>query len=232
MARYFGIGTRDITLYPLGGVARLDSTGEKPVQELAIALAGPAVNLMFAIVLAPVAITALLTGWGAGDLLNLTGQGALGVVARFTVVLWFSNIVLLLFNLLPAFPMDGGRVLRAILSEGMSRVQATQIAVGVGVFMAILFGAGAALGLSPWLLLIALLVCLMGQQELQALRYQEAQRRAQAQAAGFGGPPPVVVVPPRNQPATEGGGFTGLVWDRDLRVWVRWLNGRPVQIHS
>jgi Zn-dependent protease len=236
MARHYNIATRDITLYPIGGVARLESTGEKPAHELAIALAGPAVNLVFVIVLAP-AVIAILAPilFGGGPSPFGAGQGALGWLARFVGTLWFSNLVLLGFNLLPAFPMDGGRVLRALLSEGMSRLRATEIAVGVGVFMAILFGAAAALlnPPQPMLLLVALFVCFAGQQELRVLRYYEAQRRAeQAQANAGMPPPPVVVIPPRGEAGQAAGGFTGLMWDRDLRVWVRWQNGRPVQIHS
>jgi Zn-dependent protease len=232
MARYYGIRTRDITLYPIGGVARLDSTGEKPAQELAIALAGPAVNLLFVVVLAPVVLATLATGLLTADPLRLVlAQGAPSLLARFALTLWVSNLVLLLFNLMPAFPMDGGRVLRAILSAGLPRLRATEIAVGVGVLMAILFGAVAALLNSPMLLLVALFVCFAGQAELRGLRHQEAQRRAaEAQQAAAAYPPVVVVQPAAG--GTEGGGFTGLVWDRDLRVWVRWQNGRPVQIHS
>src|SRR5262249_43593743 len=104
MARWFGITTRDITLYPIGGVARLESTGEKPDQEVAIALAGPAVNLALVILLTPVVIWARFAGH-----LDLApearvfdpGQGLVPLVARFFTVLWAGNLVLMLFNLIP-----------------------------------------------------------------------------------------------------------------------------------
>lgn len=150
-ARRFGVGTRDITLLPIGGVARLESIPEKPTQELAVALAGPAVTLAIAVVLYVVlrisGITAAPPATGA-----VTGQG-------FVAELLWVNATLLVFNLLPAFPMDGGRVLRALLALRMNYLRATQIAARAGRAFALLFGI---LGLvfSPFLVLIALFVWL------------------------------------------------------------------------
>jgi Zn-dependent protease len=127
MARRFGIDTVDITLYPIGGVARLSRMPRSPGAEMLIALAGPAVNF---------AIVAALLGAG---LLGLFGAlpPALGAVAWNLIAI---NLVLGLFNLIPAFPMDGGRVLRALLTGWLGRVRATEIAAGVGQALAILFG--------------------------------------------------------------------------------------------
>ena len=111
-ARFFGIGTRDITLYPIGGVAALDKMPGKPLQEIIIALAGPAVNLVILIML------------GA-----LAGMGISGGILS---ALFYTNVFLVLFNLIPAFPMDGGRVFRAGLSLAIPRDRATNIAAGIG----------------------------------------------------------------------------------------------------
>ncbi len=136
MARRFGIETEDITLYPIGGVARLRRLPRAPGAELAIALAGPAVN--FAIV----GVLLLLGAMGLGVLLD---DANLRVTAMFLDNLLLVNLGLGLFNLIPAFPMDGGRVLRALLSGFVSRSQATSIAAGLGRALALAFGIAALL---------------------------------------------------------------------------------------
>jgi Zn-dependent protease len=127
MARRFGIETADITLYPIGGVARLNRIPKAPGAEFLIALAGPAVN--FAIVLALLAFEIASYSFGIPPLLG-------GLMAWLMIV----NLTLGLFNLIPAFPMDGGRVLRAALSGWLGRVRATSIAATVGRFLALAFG--------------------------------------------------------------------------------------------
>ncbi|MCA9154797.1 MAG: site-2 protease family protein [Planctomycetales bacterium] len=117
-ARQFGIGTRDITLLPIGGVARLDRMPRKPWQEFAVAVAGPAVNVVIAAVL-----FLGLIGYGVERMLN---------PADFLVRLMWTNIALVAFNMLPAFPMDGGRVLRSLLAMVVSYERATNIAAIVG----------------------------------------------------------------------------------------------------
>ena len=127
-ARGYGIRTRDITLYPIGGVARLERMPEKPSAEIAIALAGPAVNVSIALLLGGLMFAAdALTGPAA----SLTAGHLDGFLGR----LFWGNVGLVLFNLIPAFPMDGGRVLRAVLCWCTSRVTATTVAgwVGAGV---------------------------------------------------------------------------------------------------
>jgi Zn-dependent protease len=127
-ARRFGIQTEDITLYPIGGVARLRRMPRAPGAELLIALAGPAVNFVLAAVL-----------YGLSVILAIPG-GSGGFVARLLEEMWLINLGLGLFNLVPAFPMDGGRVLRAVLSGWLGRVRATRIAATIGRALALCFG--------------------------------------------------------------------------------------------
>ncbi len=158
-ARRFVIGTRDITLLPIGGVARLERMPEDPLQEFLVALAGPAVNVVIAALLG----FGLVLGGGASRLFEVQFLGG-----SFVAQLMGANIVLVLFNLLPAFPMDGGRVLRAVLATQMSYTRATHIAAAVGQVMAIGFGL---LGLYPgmqMLLFVALFVFLGAQAEARA----------------------------------------------------------------
>lgn len=155
MARCFGVGTRDITLLPIGGVARLERIPEKPMEEMLVALAGPAMNVLIALALA-----AWLTLEHAWEPLSALGIAEGGMIERLLAV----NVGLVLFNMLPAFPMDGGRVLRAALAMNMDYARATSIAAKVGKVMAVLF---AIYGLftSPMLILIAFFVWAGASQE-------------------------------------------------------------------
>lgn len=157
-ARHFGIATRDITLLPIGGVARLDRMPDKPIQELWVALAGPAVNLVIA---AGLGVWLAFTGtWEALFALSTTGGG-------FAERLLAVNVGLVLFNMIPAFPMDGGRVLRALLALRLEYARATRIAATIGQGLAVAFGF-AGLFLNPLLLLIAVFVWIGAGQEAAA----------------------------------------------------------------
>lgn len=173
-ARRFGIRTPDITLLPIGGLARLERMPEKPAQEIAVALAGPAVN---------VAIWSVLvvgfradTGLSGIETVDLSGGGFLGQLAMV-------NLFLAIFNMIPAFPMDGGRVFRAVLSLSMDRVAATRIAAAGGQFVALLFGFWGLSSGNPVLVLIALFVFVAANAESQDVAMRSVARRLVARDA-------------------------------------------------
>jgi len=164
MAARFGIKTRDITLLPIGGVARLERMPEKPLQELWVALAGPAVNVVIATVLFVwIQVTSSFTP------LEQLGVTSGSFLERLMVV----NVFMIVFNMLPAFPMDGGRVLRALLATKLEYSRATQIAASVGQFMALMFAFMGILG-NPFLIFIALFVWIGAAQEASMVTMKTA----------------------------------------------------------
>jgi Zn-dependent protease len=164
-ARHFGIATRDVTLLPIGGLARLERLPSDPRQELWIALAGPAVNV---VLVGFFAVPAVLFGSA--------------VAAQLMMI----NLGLVLFNMLPAFPMDGGRVLRAVLAGSLGNLRATEIAAAVGRVMAVIFGVAGLLW-NPMLIFIAMFVWFGAGQEARLARRQHEDRFAAGRtgAAGY-----------------------------------------------
>lgn len=162
-ARRYGIPTRDITLLPIGGISRLERMPDKPWEEFWVAVSGPAVNVALAIVL--YAWILISHGW-----IPVTKLGIAN--GPFVERILMANLFLAVFNLLPAFPMDGGRVLRALLATRMDYPRATRTAAGIGQALALVFGL---LGLffNPFLLFIAFFVWIGAAQEASAVQVKD-----------------------------------------------------------
>lgn len=173
-ARRYGVPTADIALLPIGGVARLQRIPEHPLEELVVAIAGPMVNVVIVAVL--LAIGVRWPGTTVGS------DNHFLVAASFFPKLLAVNTFLVLFNLLPAFPMDGGRVLRALLALKLDYVRATRIAASVGQLMAIGFGFLGLTG-SPMLLLIALFVWIGADGEARMVQERVTLRNISVRAA-------------------------------------------------
>lgn len=158
MARRFNIPTLDITMYPIGGIARLKGMPEDPKQEFLIAIAGPLVNVAIAGVL-----YVINSAQGRAMDLDLV----LGSQTTVLGLLMWMNIAMAAFNMLPAFPMDGGRVLRAGLASKIGYSRGTQIAGMVGMGMAVIFATVGILNFNFVLVFIAIFVFLGAKQEIQ-----------------------------------------------------------------
>ena len=164
-ARRYGIRTPDVTLLPIGGVASMERMPEKPAQEIVVALAGPAVNLIIAVVL----ILAL------GITFNPETMSFEALQSSFWAQVAVANVVLLVFNLIPAFPMDGGRVLRAALAYWLGFGRATRIAARIGQGLAIVFAILGFMG-NPLLILIAAFIFLAASGEASYVAVRELTR--------------------------------------------------------
>jgi len=163
-ARHYGIPTKDITLLPIGGVSRFERLPEDPKQEFWVALAGPLVNILIAAAI----YVALFVSTGLQPLHQLTITGG-----PFLERMLVANLLLAVFNVIPAFPMDGGRILRALLAAKMDHRRATQTAAAVGQALALVFGL---IGLlyDPILLFIAFFVWIGAAHEAQSVEIRES----------------------------------------------------------
>ena len=215
-AGWYGIRTRDITLYPIGGVARLEGMPDRPGPEIVIALAGPAVNVVIAGVLYGVLAvlglaisTPTLAGLATGEFL-----------AQLLVI----NIGLVLFNLIPAFPMDGGRVFRALVNLFTDRLMATRIAVGVGSVMAIGMGLYGLYQQHIILMVLAGFVFMVGRAELANMEARESWKQRI-----FRRPRYVDDVPVARPAVSVVRRADGWEWNPIDKVWTFWENGRPVR---
>ncbi|MBN1673575.1 MAG: site-2 protease family protein [Kiritimatiellae bacterium] len=178
VANRMGCHVREITLTFVGGVAQLEGIPTRPRDEILMAVAGPAVSLT----LCAVFVT-------AGSYLPASRAFATGLPLlpkNGVQFLGFVNLVLALFNLVPAFPMDGGRVLRALLARRLGRLRATKIAVNIGKIMCVVF---LVIGITYWqshwfLIVIAVLIFMAAQSEYRSVLIKEEQKRY-----GYGGEP-------------------------------------------
>lgn len=221
MAARFGIKTRDITLLPIGGVARLERMPDEPLQELWVALAGPAVNVVIAACL--FVWIRFADAFAPLEQLSVTS-------GPFLERLMFANLILIAFNMLPAFPMDGGRVVRALLATRLEYAHATQIAASIGQAMALLF---AVLGFftNPFLIFIAFVVWIGAAQEAGMATMKAALsgipvRRAMMTAFRSLEPRDVLqraielvlATPQQDFPVLDNGRVVGILLSRDLMV--------------
>jgi len=172
-ARAFGVRTPDVTLLPIGGVARLERIPEKPSEEFLVAIAGPLVNVAIALLLIAVTPTHLSTAHFAA-----MESPKVSMIDRLAEI----NLFLAVFNMIPAFPMDGGRVLRALLAIRLGHVRATEVAATIGQWTA--FGLGF-LGLfyNPMLIFIAIFVYLAAASEAQMVSLRAMSRDVPVTAA-------------------------------------------------
>lgn len=174
VARRYGIPVREIVLLPIGGVAMMERMPDDPRQELNVAIAGPAASIALAIVLSALAFSL----YGGGPLLHPMQQGLSFFLGRIAWV----NVLLAAFNLLPAFPADGGRVLRSLLAMRMDYARATQIAATVGQTFAIILGFFG-LFMNLWWLLIAVFLFLGATSENTQVQLRSALAGVPARAA-------------------------------------------------
>lgn len=239
MARHFGISTRDITLLPIGGIARLERMSEKPWEEFCIAVAGPAVNVVISglgvllILLLGLAYAPIGLGKMSAELAEH------GFAACLLMGLVNLNVGLVIFNMIPAFPMDGGRVFRALLAAVIGHLRATEVAALVGMVFAGLISLGGLLVLgetyNPLPIVLGMFVLFAGQQELLAVRYREASRKApllDVLPADAPWPIPPSASPLYPFPPPPEANFSGFSWDRRMGVWIEWREGRPVHVCS
>lgn len=230
MAQEYHIRVRNITLFPFGGAAFIEQMPTQPRAEIFITVAGPLVNLAIAISLLPIILLfGIVNGYSSpGDYIHYLDDAS---VAGIFVYLFFANIMLFLFNLLPAFPMDGGRLVRAGLAAVLGRERATTIAVGLGAATAL-----AMLAAGVWLRdvalpLVAIFVLVAAYGEHKAVRTEAALRRLRVgqfaiwDAGGIGANNPLTAAlrgGPRDLVVTEDGHVVGMLWRVDV---LRELNG-------
>lgn len=223
-ARHYGLGTRDATLYPFWGVARLGQMSERPWQEIYIAATGPVVLALLA-----------ATIGGAMSLANFDitfpDQQVHVTVHGFATRLFWASVLLTALHVLPILPLDGGRILRAILTMRKSRLRATEISALVTTVAAGLLLAAAIFWLrSPLLGATAFLLFLGAQEDLGTTRYFDRLRHP----ADHRRPSALValteVVTPDCQPDEPN--FTGFTWNARARLWIEWRDGRPVSANA
>jgi Zn-dependent protease len=225
-ARRFGLGTRDVTLYPFWGVARLTHMSDRPWQENYIASTGPVFLALIATSLAGAATA-------AGQSLAFPETLAEPGTGHFVVSLFWAVVFLLGLHCLPVLPVDVGRIVRASVAMSTSRLRATEIAAGLSTGGALLLLLLAVFWFrSPLLGVTAVLLYLGAQEDLGTTRYFASLRHASGDRPN----PPSVLVPmeqivvPECRP--EEPNFTGFTWNGHARLWVEWRDGQPVSANA
>ena len=225
MAHEYGLRVRDITLVPFGGVARIEQMPTRPRAEAMISLAGPLVNFAIALLLLPVLLMVGLAG--GSDSIQDFAQFGLGDVSLtgFLFYLLLANLTLAIFNLLPAFPMDGGRILRAGVTPFMGRQGATTVAVAIGITLGVLIGVLGLLSGEYLIVLVMGFVVLAALAEGRAVRLEESMRRLRVgqfavwDRGGVSPDDPIAMAlrqGARDLAVTDNGHLVGMVWRQQL----------------
>jgi Zn-dependent protease len=230
-----GLSVRDITLLPFGGVARVEHARLSPRVETAVALAGPAMNLIIAAALAPAVLLVAAARHVDHPVMILLYADEISV-AGFILYIWIANILLAAFNLIPAFPMDGGRVLRAGLSLVRDRFTATRISVAIGqVFAGALAATGLLLG-DFILPLVGVFIVVAGFMEARYVRVESYLRKLHVgqfalwESGGIRPDAPLshaIKDGPKDLVVTQNGSVIGMLWRRDV---LRHLHGSQPEI--
>ena len=225
MARHFGLIVSDISLSPIGGVARIERLPHHSPVETLVALAGPLVNLAIAVALVPLLVVlAFVAGYSSvSELLTnaFTGTGPVALIVSFLLL----NLLLLVFNLLPAFPMDGGRILRSLLAGRFGREQGTRIAVVTGQVLGVVIVAAAFIWHLWALIPVGAFVAIAAQTEWRDVQVDQALRRYRVGPYALwdsGGLEPTRPLSfalrggPRDCVVTRNGRVIGMVWRHQL----------------
>ncbi|MBX3070103.1 MAG: site-2 protease family protein [Thermomicrobiales bacterium] len=226
MARQYGLAVRDVTLLPFGGVARVEQMPASTRVETLVAMAGSLVNLAIAMVTLPIMLVLFVLSDTSFSQLFQRFRFDTPSFGSFVLYLYLANLLLALVNLLPIFPMDGGRVLRSVLTEFVGRANATRIAVFVTALIAAIAGA-IALANGEWLMtLVFLMLVLFALAEGRAVRLEEHLRRMEVghfavwDRGGIAPNEPLAIAlrdGPRDMVVTAHGAVLGMIWKSDLQ---------------
>ena len=225
MAQHFGLRVSDISLSPLGGISRIERLPRNPGVEMVIALSGPLVNLAIAVALIPpIVLLGFIAGYSSvADVLRdtVSGVGLIPLLVSFSIV----NLLLLVFNLLPAFPMDGGLIFRALLAGRLGRERGTRVAVLTGQALGVALVVAAVVWQLWALILIGVFIVVAAQAEWRSVQLETAMRRLRVGAyalwdmGGLSLDHPLTFAlrgGPRDSVVTEGGVVVGMVWRHQL----------------
>jgi Zn-dependent protease len=238
MARQFGVRVHDVSLSAVGGIARMELLPVEPRAEVLISLAGPAANIAVAVALAPVVLmSGIVSGFSSAEEYALTvfDSSPLGLVST----LLYANCLIVVFNLLPAFPMDGGRIFRAGLTKILGRSAGTRVAVVVGeVFAMLLLIFSILVVQSVILALLAIFIMIVAFAEDRAVRVESAMRRLRVgqfalwDMGGLSPDQPLAYAlrgGPRDVAVTVEGRVVGMLWRNELLAELsRTASGRTV----
>ena len=226
-ARILGLALRDITLFPIGGYDRLAEISDRPWKEIRFAVVGP---LVHGIIAGIIALVFLAAGWTLTPRLDSPEPF---VETYFNRLFWL-NVLLAICHVIPAFPMDGGRLFRGALALSAGRLRATEVATLLGSFIALGFIICGMLWVSLvwWLILLGIVVHVSGQQELMSVRFFAFLQHTELPGVGRS---PIHV--PIDQLLDDevkpvAPDFTGMTWNPKNRLWIAWKNGEPVSANA